>query len=379
MKFSVLQENFAAALNTAKPGIMNRATLPVISNFLLEAEGDTLRVSSTNFEIGIICPVGAKVEEPGAITLPGKLLAELVASLPPERIDVVTDEETMAATLKCARVETRLNGISAEEFPGLAAPDGNGYPFDPAQFKRLVKQTTFAAARDEARPVFTGALLSVRDGVMSLVAADGFRLAVNSVNGQRPVEDKAMIVPARVLGEIGKIIDDDTESVTMFTIDDRTVIFDIDGVIVTSQVINGNFPDYTALVPTQHKTVCIVDYGQFRDAIKVAALFARDTADIVKFDMQPPADELASGTLSLSSESSEMGNAATSIDALIDGEPLLIAFNVKYIKEMVDRAECMQLMIKCGGSSSPGLIHPAHDESFSYVVMPMHIQERMHE
>jgi DNA polymerase-3 subunit beta len=191
MKVSCLQENLAKGLSIVGRAVASRSTLPVLANVLIATHGDKLKLSANNFELGINCWVGAKVEHEGAITVPARLLAEFVNSLPPERIDMRLDEETQTLNLICDRIESNIKGIDAQEFPAVASAteDDIAIKLEPESLRTMIKQVVFAAATDESRPVFTGVLLKFDDDILTMAAADGFRLSVKAAKLSQNVSD----------------------------------------------------------------------------------------------------------------------------------------------------------------------------------------------
>jgi len=183
MKVSCLQENFAKGLHIVGRAVASRSTLPVLSNVMLTTEGDQLKLSATNLEIGINCWVGAKIEEEGSITVPARLLGEFVNSLPPERIDMTLDEETKTLNLRCARFESNIKGIDSQEFPPVptASTDDTAIKLEPESLRTVIDQVVFAAATDESRPILTGVLVQFNENDLTMAAADGFRLSVKTV------------------------------------------------------------------------------------------------------------------------------------------------------------------------------------------------------
>ena len=187
MKISCLQENLAKGLATVGRAVASRSTLPVLGNILLKSDGGRLRLTATNFEVGINCWIGARVEDEGSITVPARLLTEFVNSLPPGQINMELSERTQTLNIKCARFEANIKGIQASEFPDVPTAETisgrNSLHLDVDTFRHMIDQAVFAAAADESRPILTGVLAQFHQGQLTLAAADGFRLAVASADG----------------------------------------------------------------------------------------------------------------------------------------------------------------------------------------------------
>ena len=285
MKVSCLQENLAKGLAIVGRAVATRSTLPVLSNILLSTDGSRLKLSATNLEVGINCWIGAKVEQEGATTVPARLLTDFVNSLPPERIDLDLITRTQTLNVKSGRFEANIKGIDAQEFPLILIPEEDSrLAIKPDVLRQMIDQVVFAAATDESRPVLTGVLADVSEGKLTLAAADGYRLSVRSVELE-DAEGRALnvIIPAHALQELRRIASDQEQPVEMLVAPNRNqVFFHMQDVDLVSQLIEGSFPDYRQIIPTSHTTRTIVNTGDFLKAVRMAFIFARDAANIVR-------------------------------------------------------------------------------------------------
>ena len=391
MKVSCLQENLAKGLSIVGRAVASRSTLPVLSNVLVATDNGQLKLSANNFELGINCWVGAKIEQEGAITVPARLLADFINSLPPERIDMQLDEETQTLNLQCTHFESNIKGIDAREFPAVAtATDEDiAIKLEPESLRTMIKQVVFAAATDESRPVFTGVLLQFNENNLTMVAADGFRLSVKAAtlnqnvadtledvglsgeNGQAP----RLIIPARALTELARVSADQEQPIDLIiTPSRRQILFHLQDIELVSQLIEGEFPDYNRIIPQGHTTRSVLDTANFLKAAKVSHLFARDSANIVKLEITPSGDELMNGRITLMATSVELGDNVADVDASIEGESIEVAFNAKYLIDVLSIIDSPQFALETSTSSSPGVFWSIGDEEFIHVIMPMHIQ-----
>jgi DNA polymerase-3 subunit beta len=387
MKVACLQENLAKGLSIVGRAVASRSTLPVLSNVLLATDSEgKLKLSANNFELGINCWVDAKIEQEGAITVPARLLADFVNSLPPERIDMQLDESTQTLNLRCARVESNIKGIDAEEFPTVAAATENDVviKLNPESLRLMIKQVVFAAATDESRPVFTGVLVKFDGDNLTMAAADGFRLSVKltllSQHAADALEEfkeaSRLIIPARALMELSRVLGDEDDAVELVvTPSRRQVMFRMTNVELVSQLIEGDFPDYTRIIPKGHSTRTVMDTAGFLNAVRISHLFARDSANIVKLDITPSGDELMNGRVTLQATSAELGDNVSDIDASIEGDAVEIAFNAKYLIDVLSVIDSPQFVLETSSPSSPGVFRTVGDESFTHVIMPMHINQ----
>ena len=376
MKVSCLQENLAKGLNIVGRAVASRSTLPVLSNVMLATDNGRLKLSATNLELGVNCWVGAKVEEEGATTVPARLLADFVNSLPPERIDMELVVRTQTLNARCARFEANIKGIDAQEFPIIpTAGDGeSAIRLAPEDLRRMIDQVAFAAATDESRPILTGVLARFEGDRLTLAAADGFRLSVrNAPIGQSLDQPIEVIIPARALGELARIAADQEDQVEVIITPARNqILFHLNDVDLVSQLIEGKFPDYNQIIPSGHTTRTVLDSSGFLKAARVSHLFARDAANIVRLEVAP-GDELMPGHITLEATSAELGDNVGQMDAHIEGDPVEIAFNAKYLIDVLAVVDSAQVVLETTTASNPGVLRPVGDDDYIHVIMPMHL------
>jgi DNA polymerase-3 subunit beta len=378
MKISCLQENMARGLATVSRAVAARSTLPILSNILLQTDEGQLRLAATNFELGINCWVGAMVEEEGSITIPARLLTDFINSLPPGQIDMELSDRTQTLNLKSARFEANIKGIDAGEFPDVPTAESIGdhdnLHLDASTFRRMIDQAVFAAATDESRPILTGVLAQFHQGGLTLAAADGFRLAVTSANvGVDLDETSSVIIPARALAELNRVSAEQEDPIRLTVTPARNqILFHMSNTDLVSQLIEGNFPDYNQIIPKGHTTRSLVDTEEFLKAVKVAFLFARDAANIIRLNIVPGSD-LTPGQVIVTGTSAELGDNVSEVDATIEGDETEIAFNARYLIDALSVVGTPQIALETSTSSSPGLLRPVDGDDFSCVIMPMHI------
>lgn len=378
MKISCLQENLARGLNSVARAVTTRSTLPVLSNILLQTDMGRLRLAATNFEVGVNSWIGARVEEEGGITVPARLLTEFVHSLPPGQIAMELSEQTQTLNLKCARYEANIRGIDASEFPEVPTAStiegGDKLHLEADTFRRMVEQATFAAATDESRPILTGVLAQFHQGGLTLAAADGFRLAVTKADvGADLDKASSVIIPARALSELGRISSEQEDPIELIITPTRNqILFHLTNTDLVSQLIEGNFPDYNQIVPKAHTTRTLVSTDDLLKAVKVAFLFARDAANIVRISVVPGSD-LNPGSLIVTGTSTELGDNVSELDATIEGDAIEVAFNARYLIDALSVVGTPEIALETSTTSSPGVIRPVGGDDFLCVVMPMHI------
>jgi len=375
MRVSCLQENLAKGLGIVGRAVATRSTLPVLSNILLSTDGSRLKLSATNLEVGINCWIGAQVEQEGATTVPARLLTDFVNSLPPERIDLDLITRTQTLNLKCGRFEANIKGIDAQEFPLILIPEEDSrLTIKPDALRQMIDQVAFAAATDESRPVLTGVLADVSEAKLTLAAADGYRLSVRSIELEGAEERTiSVIIPARALQELRRIAAEQDQPVEMLVAPNRNqVFFHMRDVDLVSQLVEGSFPDYRQIIPTGHTTRTIVNTGDFLKAVRMAFIFARDAANIVRLQIVP-GTEGAPGRLIVTATSAEYGDNVSELDATTEGAPIEIAFNARYLIDALAAVDTTDVALETRDPSSPGVIRPVDGGTFVHVIMPMYM------
>ena len=373
MKVSVLQENLAHGLSIVSRAVSPRSTLPVLNNILIATDEGRLRLSATNLELGITCWIGAKIEEEGSTTVPARTFTDLIGTLPPDQIKIDLDIRTQTMNVRCGTSNTDIKCIDAQEFPPMPSPDlEDGIQINVADLKEMIQQVVFAASTDEVRPILTGVLVTVQGNKMTFAAADGFRLSVRNAELSSSVSQPIQaVIPARALSELARINADGQEKITMMILPERgRVIFRMKDVELVSQLIEGAFPDYEQIIPQSHQTRTVLSTDAFLKACKQAEIFAREGSQIALLNITP-GNELQPGTVVISGQSEETGSNQTVVDASIEGSPILIAFNVRYLRDVLDVIHTPNVALETTTDSSPGVIRPVGNRDFVHVIMPM--------
>jgi DNA polymerase-3 subunit beta len=375
MKVSVLQENLAQGLSIVSRAVSPRSTLPVLANVLVATDEGRLRLSATNLEMGITCWIGAKIGEEGSTTVPARTFSDLINTLPEGQVDMDLAVRTQTLNVRSGSSNTDIKCIDSQEFPPMPVPDmDGGVVFKVSELKELIHQTVFTASSDDARPVLTGVLVTVEGNKVTLAAADGFRLSIRSLELSDSA-DRSLnaIIPARALNELARIAGDGDKTITMVLPPGRgQVIFRMNDIELTSQLIEGNFPDFQQIIPTGHNTRTVVSTSSFLKACKQAEIFARDGSHIARLNITP-GDELQQGAMEISAQSEETGSSEAVVEATVDGQPVLIAFNVRYLREVLDVVSTQNVALETTAAAAPGVIRALGEDGFLHVIMPMHL------
>jgi len=381
MKLECLQENLAEGLSVVGRVVPNKSTLPVLSNVLLSTRDGELQLTANNLELSVAHRVPAAIGREGEITLPARLVADYVALLDHgQKVELELNPKTHKVHLACGRFEANIAGIDAEDFPPIPAVSGGpSFSIPAGLLKEAIDEVVFAAAPDDTRPVLAGALLKMGGTSLTLAAADGFRLAVRTVELPDGGPELQMIVPAKTLNEVGRLLgdaSDDDQVAINTTPNGNQVYFAFGKTEITSRLIEGQFPDYQRIIPADSKTRVKVSTTDFLRATRAAQVFARDNSHIVRLECSPAKEnaDLALGSVLVKSTSAEMGDNEGNLDAVVDGDDTQIAFNGRYLRDALEAIDTPEVLLQLTGPSSPGIIKPAGEPNgYLHVIMPMHV------
>jgi DNA polymerase-3 subunit beta len=364
---SVLHE----ALQHVGRVVSGRTTLPILSNVLLEGRGERLRVVAYDMEIGAQSSVAMQCEEEGAITVPARVLADVVASLPSATVEMATSERSLLR-LTCGRSQYSINGLPAEEYPALPEVSAEvAFEVPQAALREMIRTTVFAVSTDETRAILTGVLLRRGEDGMRVVATDSYRLALRLIP-RKDVESTdtwEVIVPGRALQELSRMLDPAaTETPARIRASDQQILFEVGPYTLISRLIEGQFPNYQRLLQQQQETRwrIVLDRQELLAAIRRAAIMARAEASKLIF-------RTGEGTLKISAESADLGQASEELSASIEGGELEIGFNAEYLTDVLSVLECERITWELTGPLSPGVVKALDDPDYLYVVMPMQL------
>ncbi|HET6846268.1 MAG TPA: DNA polymerase III subunit beta [Anaerolineales bacterium] len=375
MKATVPQEKLAHGLGLVSRAVAPRSTLPVLGNILIASDEGRLRLSATNLELGITCWIPARIEQNGSTTVPARTFSDLVSTLPAEQVMLSLDTRTQTLNVRGGTSTNDIKCIDAQEFPPTPGADLDGaVQLDAAEFREMIQQVAFAASTDEARPVLMGVLLQVEKDKVTLAAADGFRLSVRHATLSKPAATPInAIIPARSLTELARVVPDGDETLQMAIPKMRNqVVFRAKDVEVTSQLIDGTFPDYQQIIPRKHSTRTVVSTLALLKACKQAEIFAREGSNVARVNIKS-ADNGQPSELEISAMSEETGKNETVVEATVDGGGVLIAFNVKFLREALEVIRTSNVSIEMTAANAPGVLRPVGDDKFLHVIMPMHL------
>jgi DNA polymerase-3 subunit beta len=362
-----MQENLARGLSVVSRAVSNRS-LPVLTNVLLKTEDAGLKLTATNLEIGITYWVPGKIETDGATSVPARLLTDLVNSLPGGEPIVLELGDGETLHIQAGRFESNIKGIPAEDFPTVQTAGERPITRVPQKILRqALDETAFAAASDEARPILTGVLARFEGDQLTLAAADNYRIAVKTITVLDPVEETSVVIPARALIELSRILADVDDPVSIVLAHSRNqLLFHIEGIDLVTRLIDGQYPNYQSVLPATHATRAVLDRDELLRAVRPAALIAHESANIVKLGVGLEGDPAITV-----SANAEVGDHVGRVEAAVEGDGTTIAFNARFLADVLTNVDAEQFALELNGPLSPGVFRPIGDDRYVHVVMPL--------
>lgn len=373
MKLEILQENLAKSLSIVSRIISSRAQLPILNNVLLSTDRGRLKISATNLETGINFWIGAKIEKEGIVSIPAKVLTEFVSSLPPEKVQLESKQDGLKIT--CGSYQAEFVGLPASEFPPI--------PFLKEKPTLIINhlieaipQVVFAAAQDESRPVLAGVFLKIIGQELILAATDGYRLSKKKIVGFKEMEkikelEKGLIIPNWALSEVARIAGEKEEEKKLglnISPQSKQIIFAIDEAEIISQLIEGEFPEFEKVIPDKTETKLIIEKEALLRAVRIASIFARESANIIKFEIQ-------NEKLEISANTAQVGSNVSEIEVKTEGKKNRIAFNSRYLLDFLNSVDSEQISFEMSTSLNPGVFKTVGDKTLLHIIMPVRIQE----
>ncbi len=367
MKVVILQENLKKSLSFVGKSVSNKTQLPILSNILLETDAGRLKICSTNLETSISYWIGATIEEEGAVTIPARMFIEIISSFNEEKVELQTDKQKLL--IKSGESEASLAGIDAKEFPPLPKPGKKRDAFlsSPVLEKGIAFVTT-AASTDESRPLLTGVRFVVKDKKTIMVATDGFRLSIKQLQQVAGIEE-GFVVPARALTEVVRAaIEEKEENIEVFfSTDKNQIIFLLPHMQIATRLIEGVYPKYENIIPASFLTQTIFIKSELARAVKLAAVYARESANVVKITIQ-------NDKAIVSANMPQIGENKTSLTVKKEGEDGEIAFNVRFLLDLLSVFPEDEIVLETSGPLAPGVFKSTKDPSFLHIIMPVRVQ-----
>ena len=369
MKLAILQENLQKALTTASRFASARAQLPILGNILFSAHKASIDICSTNLEISVAIKVGAKVEEDGKISVPSRVISELVANLPKETLTLEVKKEQMKIDSK--GFSSTVLGMDPSDFPKIPNSIDREKSLNVSrnELVEALSNVLFAASVDETRPVLTGVLFITESGAIALVATDGFRLSQKKIKVAGVKAGQKIVLPKLVLSEIGRVEGEENIFLELNQ-KEKQAVFGVGDTILASRLLEGEYPDFEKIIPKKSEIQVLLDKEEFLRAVKLASVFARDAANIVKL-------KISKDGVKISAESGASGSQETEVEAKIEGSTqggFEIAFNYRFLEEFANSVKGEEIKIEFSEVDKPGVFTDTSDSSYLHLIMPVKIQ-----
>jgi len=370
MEFTVRKFDLLQELTLIQGVVERKTTIPILANVLVRAGGSELGVIATDLDIGLksVCPI--KLTTAGTMTLPAKRLYEIVRALPDKEIKFKRGDANWV-TVTCGSSRFRIAGLPEEDFPAIAEPKAGGIGLNAAVLAKLIAKTIFAISTEDSKYTLSGALLVLKPGSVTMVATDGHRLA--HVEKQESLEDVTeevrVLLPKKAMGELAKMISEDSEaSRILFSRDENHLFFDMGKRLLVARMLTGNFPNFEAVLPRNNDRIFGVDREEIASAIKRVAILSDERSRTVRMMIGP-------GSLEIAASHSDLGEAHETMEIEYSKEPIQIGFNFQYLLDFLGNAEEKNISFEFKDGESAAQLRAASgaDYSYRYVVMPMRI------
>jgi DNA polymerase-3 subunit beta len=367
MKLSISRDSLLSAVQVAGRAVSSRATLPALGGIALDATGDSLTLRATDMELGIaVTADDAAIESKGNVLLPGRLVGDVVRSLPPGKVEIALRAEQGDVELAAAGARFHLRTLPAEDFPRFPDLDASAASLPAAPLAATIDVVARAASRDEVRPILTGVLFQVEGSTLTMVATDSYRLSVKHTELEPAVGEAIEAnVPARALRELARVIAQQAPEQVALSLARNQAVFRAGTVVLFSRLIEGQFPSWRQLIPESFEHEVRLPRPELLEVARRIGHLAQRNA--------PLRFAFAEGELTVAAETPEVGDASEAMPAPYSGEPLEIAFNPQFLVEGLESVEGDEVVIKLSSPLRPGLLEPVGREDFSYLVMPIRL------
>jgi DNA polymerase-3 subunit beta len=372
MKILCEKKHFEAVVQTAIRAISPKSPLFILNHFLIKAADGEVVITGTDMELTIVCRVPVTVETEGAVVVPARILADIVTQLPDGPITV--EQVDMSMEIRTAATRININCIAPEEFPSIAGiGDLKAVAVKQSMLRRMIRNTIIAAAgKEEVRVALTGIHMQVGGSTITMTSTDGRRLARMEETLPEPMEQEvSAIVPHRAMAELVRTLHDGDDPVAVFP-GEGQIFFRLDGCLIISRLLSGKFPNYETVMPKGFLATVRVDREPFTRALRRSLVMAqqKDTPSLIKL-------EVGQDRLILTSNTQDLGNFYEELPAMVEGEPIQIAFNGTYIMDFLSNVTCDEVVFRLKDSTSMGLLKAHDDEKYFYIVMPVRLKEEV--
>jgi DNA polymerase-3 subunit beta len=361
MKLTCLQEKLEKAINLVQRAVGKNANLPILSNVLLKTDKGRLKIAATDLEVGIETWITSKVENEGEITIPAQTFSNFVSSLPSDKVSLNSDKDGLQ--VQCNKFKARFNGLDPEEFPIIPEVDSDPvFKIQGDLMSKILNQVQPACSFSDTRPEISGVFLKGAKEKLSFAATDSFRLAEKQVKIENDQEIE-LIIPLKTVQELIKATKGVKKEIEI-SADESQIEFRFENSRIISRLIEGDFPDYKEIIPSDFDTKVIFGRDDFKKAVKRASFFASKIND-VRLEVKE------SGEVGVSARSQKIGENVSALEGKVEGEAVKSVFNYNYLLDGLKSINTEKVILNFTGSESPVLMKPQGDESYQYLVMPI--------
>jgi DNA polymerase-3 subunit beta len=367
MKIIFLSGNLQKKIAFLNHAVSSRGQLPILSNFLLEAKKGKLFISATDLEIGISSSISVNVEKEGSITVPAKNFSDLLSNLGDQKITLTLEGETLKLTGE--KIKATFQTMPTEEFPKLYEEKGEEFiSIKKSQIEEYISRVVFSAAQESSRPVLSGVLLDKEKNEVVMIATDGYRLSLQkNVFKTKEELGKPLVIPSRIIKELLSFREEDDLLKIYVSEKNSQVLFTLGETTLVGRLIEGEFPEYQKIIPTDFSTKVSFAKEELLNAIKICSVFARETANIIKLTVEK-------NKIIVSANSPSVGEDIVEVEAKTEGEENEIAFNAKYVLDLLTALEKEDLVFEMTGPLNPGVFKIKEDNTFLHLIMPIRVQ-----
>ncbi len=367
MKVICSQKDLANAVSIVQKAVSTKTTLPILKGILLEAKNNVLKLVGNDLDIGIENYFETQVIKEGSIVISSKIFTEIVRKLPDSDVEIEVDDANNVSIV-CANSSFKLVGQPAVEFPELPyVKEGSTYLIDKELLRNMIRQTIFATSQDETRPVLTGALIEIVDNELSMVAIDGYRLALRKAYIDTDINNRA-VIPSKTLSEVNRILGNESKGNINISFTDKHILFSIDETRIISRLLEGEFINYKQIIPNENKSKVKVNTKELLDSIERASLLAKEGKNnLIKFSIKDECMSISSNV--------EIGSANEEVRIELEGNDVDIGFNSKYLIEALKVIDSEEIYAEFTTSVSPCIIKPSDNENYIYLVLPVRLSK----
>lgn len=368
MQVTVFIDRLTRALSLVSRIVSTRNQLPILGNILLSAEEGNLFLTTTNLETAITTKITAVCQKNGKITVPAKQINEIISLIKEEKVELFIDKNNLI--IKGKKTKNSLNTAPASEFPPIEK--NNDKPtiiLKEKEFAKAINQAAIATSQDESRPILGGVRIVKKEKKLEIAATDGYRLTVKEILAEKAEIEKSYIFPIKTLLEVIRISQEEESKEIRIVIrkDQNQAVFLFDQTEVVTRLVDGEFPNFQKIIPSSFTTRTVIDKEELLNAVKISAVFARESANIIKLNIEGK-------TLTISANAPSVGENSNTLEVETEGENIEVAFNYRFLLDFLMTIDSERIIFETNGALNPGVFKSEKDNNFLHIIMPVRVQ-----